>query len=69
MRMKNLRRRLPQLIVILTATVIIAGVCMALTKPADTGVPPPLRFTSVSYAKDQEEAPAAKTDLSKCIIT
>ena len=69
MRMRITSRALPHLVMILAAAVIIAGVCMFLNKPADTGVPPPFRFTSVSYAKEQPETTAAKTDLSKCIIT
>ena len=69
MRMKTICGMLPKWIAIIAATVILAAAYAILAQPSDTGVPPPLRFTSVSYAEEQTETPTAKTDISKCIIT
>ena len=69
MRMKLLCGMLPKLIVVIAALAVISAAYANLARSSDTGVPPPLRFTSVSYAEEQTETPAAKTDLSKCNIT
>ena len=56
MRMKLLCRRLLRIIVFLAATVVIAGACLLLTKPADTGVPPPLRFSVLRKGSDRDDS-------------